>query len=138
MPAFYPFLYGDQGELPEQNADDYRLSSFIGAIGSDELVPGPILDTADINDIHNVLMLVGLSYEEMQTVRRNDGAATRFGWTGCGPILAISPAILFALGQPAARDFLLDLKTAAEMVKAIRPHEQDGGCVFEIVLPQGG
>ncbi|HUO54378.1 MAG TPA: hypothetical protein VMU18_06545 [Rhodoblastus sp.] len=135
MPTFYAYLQGEQGEFPDQTPGDYRLASFVGVIGSDQLVTGPIFDTANVDDLHEVLMLVGLRYDEMQPIRRDDGAATRFAWTGFEPILAINPEIVFALNEPAAGDFLLDLKNAAEMIRAIRPNGQ-GGCVFEIVEPQ--
>lgn len=136
MAAFYPFLYGDQGHFPERNAGDYRVASFVGAIGSDQLVLGPALDTDEINDVHEILILLGLQFGEMQLIRRNDGGAGRFGWIGFGPILAITQDIIFALSETNARDFLLDLKAAVEMMKTIRAHEK-GGCMIEIILPKG-
>lgn len=136
MAAFYPFLDGEQSHVGERSAGDYRLASFIGANGGDQLVPGPVLDTAAIDDIHMVLLLVGLQFEGMQAIRRRNGEVARFAWIGFEPVLKINPEIAFALHEPAARDFLLDLKNAAEMVKALSGDE-GGGCLIEIIPPGG-
>jgi hypothetical protein len=135
MAIFYPFIFGDHSHFPERAAGDHRLASFVGAVGSDQLIPGPVLDTSEIDDIHSVLMLIGLKFGEMQAIRPNDFDARRFGWIGLDPILSITPDIVFALAEPVAREFLLDLKSAAEMIKAIRPSEKTG-CMIEIILPR--
>jgi hypothetical protein len=132
--AFHPFLYGDQGRFPERNANEYRVASYVGALGSDHLVPGPVLDTDSIDDVHMILLLAGLKLEEMQAIRRNDGEAARFAWLGFGPILSITAEITFALEELAAREFLLDLRNAVEMMNVLRPDER-GGCMIEILLP---
>jgi hypothetical protein len=135
MAAFYPFLYGDQRQFPEQNPGDFRIAGFVGVVGEDQLVPGPVLDTATIDDIHQVLMLVGLKFEDMRVIRREDGAAARFAWIGFDRILPLNAEIVFALEEPAAREFLLDLRNVAQMLEAIRPNER-GGCMIEITLAQ--
>lgn len=135
MAVFYPFLYDDHDDVPEQDSRDLRVASFVGAIGSDQLVPGPLMDTAEINDVHELLMLVGLGYEEMQQIRLNDGRARRIGWIASEPILSITPEIVFALNEVAAREFLLDLRNAAELLRVIRPNEH-GGCMIEVIFPQ--
>jgi hypothetical protein len=95
--VFYPFLYDDKGQVPEQNSLVHRVASFVGSIGSDQLVPGPLLDTGEFNDVHELLTLVGLKFEEMKQIRLNDGNARNFGSVGFDTVLSITPEIVFAL-----------------------------------------
>jgi hypothetical protein len=132
--VFYPFLYDDRGDIPEQDALVYRVASFVGAIGSEQLIPGPLLDTGEINDVHELLMFVGIKYEEMQQVPFDDGRGRRFGWNGFDPVLSITPEIVFALNEAAAREFLLDLRRAAEMLKLVRQNDH-GACMIEVISP---
>jgi hypothetical protein len=133
--VFYPFLSDDHVDVPKQDPLVFRVASFIGAIGSDQLVPGPLLDTGEISDIHELLMLVGLHYDGMQRIELDDGYDRRCGWIGFDAVLSITADIVFALNEEAAREFLLDLRSAAEMLKVIRQNDQDG-CMIEIILPQ--
>ena len=77
MAVFYPFLYDDKGQVPEQDSVVYRVASFVGSIGSDQLVPGPLLDTEEFKDVHELLTLVGLKFDEMQQIQLNDGGLLR-------------------------------------------------------------
>jgi hypothetical protein len=133
--TFYSYLQDDRGQTPAQEALVHRVASFIGAIESDQLVPGPLLDTQVIDDVHDVLMLVGLKYEEMQQIRLNDGHARRVGWIAFDPVLAITPEIVFALNEPAARSFLLDLRGAVEMLQVIFQNNHYG-CMIEVIAPR--
>lgn len=134
MAVFFPYLYDDHGDFPEQDAIVYRVASFVGAIGSEQLIPGPLLDTGEINDVHEVLMFVGIKYEEMEQVPFDDGRSRRFGWIGFDHVLSITPEIVFALNEVAAREFLLDLRRAVEMLKLVRQNDH-GACMIEVISP---
>ena len=135
MAAFYSFLHDDSGAVPEQSARAYRVASFVGSIDGDDLVPGPLLDTGEIADVRELLMLCGLGYEDMKPVELDGGRAGRLGWIALDAVLAITPEIVFALSEAATRDFALDLKAASDMLRALRPAE-DAGCLIEIIPPQ--
>jgi hypothetical protein len=135
MAAFFSFL-GDRGAFPPQGAGDHRLASFVGALGSDQLISGPVFDSGRIEDLREILMLIGLEMEGLQTIRRADGGARRFGWIGFDPILSINPGVVFALAEPVAREFLLDLKGAVAMTMAASPNAR-GGCMMEVILADG-
>jgi hypothetical protein len=136
MAVFYPYLVDDRGGIPDRNAHDYRIAAFLGATESEELVPGPILDTASIDDVHMILMLVGVELEQMQAIRRTNGEVDCFAWIGLDSVLSLRPEITFALEEPAAREFLLDLKNAAALMNAIGSKE-GSGCMIAITLPDG-
>jgi hypothetical protein len=135
MAAFFPFLAGDRQTIPAKSPGDYRLASFVGETGGDQLIPGPVMDTTALDDLRMVLMLVGVDFAAMQVIRRNDGEAVRFAWIAFDAILAINPDLTFALGEPAARDFLLDLREAAEMMAMLRPAGLNG-CMIEIMAAE--
>jgi hypothetical protein len=80
-------------------------------------------------------MLVGLNHEDMQEIRLNDGHARRFGWVAFDTVLSITPEIVFALDEAAAREFLLDLRRAVEMLKLMLQNDH-GGCMIEVAFPQ--
>jgi hypothetical protein len=111
------------------------VASFVGSIGSDQLVPGPLLDTGEFDDVHELLTLVGLKFEEMKQIRLNDGQARHFGSVGFDAVLSITPEIVFALNEAAARAFLLDLRSAVGFLKNIRENDRDA-CLIEIIFPQ--
>jgi hypothetical protein len=134
MAVFYSFLHDESGQVPDQDPLVFRVASFVGATSGADLVPGPLLDTDEIDDVRELLMLCGLGYEDMKPVQLNGGRAGRLGWISLDAVLAITPEIVFALSEAAARDFLLDLKTASDMLKAIIPRE-NGGCLIEVIAP---
>ncbi len=136
MAVFYPFLVGDRAGVPGRNARDYRIATFIGATDSEEMAPGPVLDTSSADDVHMILMLVGVELEGMQAIRRKNGEVDRFAWIGLNALLSLHPEITFAINEPAAREFLLDLRNAAGLMEAIGAKERTG-CMIEITLPNG-
>jgi hypothetical protein len=133
--AFYSFLPEDSGPVPEQAPLAYRVASFIGAIGGDDLVPGPLLDTGAIDDIRELLLLCRLGYEDMTRVQLAGARSGRLGWIARDAVLAITPEIVFALSEASARDFALDLKAAFEMLSALRPGDEIG-CLLEVIAPR--
>jgi hypothetical protein len=135
LAVFYPFLYDDKGQVPEQDSVVYRVASFVGSIGSDQLVPGPLLDTEEFKDVHELLTLVGLKFDEMQQIQLNDGQARHFGSVAFDTVLSITPEIVFALNEAAARAFLLDLRSAVGFLKNICENDRDA-CLIEIIFPQ--
>lgn len=135
MAVFYSFLHDERGQVPDQDALVYRVASFVGPTSGADLVPGPLLDTGEIDDVRELLMLCGLGYEDMKPVQLDGGRAGRLGWISFKAVLAITPEIVFALSEAAAREFLLDLKAASDMLKSIIPHD-DGGCLIEVIPPQ--
>jgi hypothetical protein len=135
MAVFFSFLRDDGGEVPEQDASGYRVASFLGTIGGADLVPGPLLDTGEIGDIRELLMLCGLNDENMKPVQVKGGRAGRLGWIARDSVLSITPEIVFALSEVAARDFLIDLKAASDMVHSLRP-SADAGCLIEVISPR--
>jgi hypothetical protein len=132
--VFYPFLYEDKGQVPEQNPLVYRVASFVGSIGSDQLIPGPLLDTGEFNDVHQLLALVGIQFEEMTQIQLEDGQVRHFGSVAFATVLAITPEIVFALNEAPARAFLLDLKSAVGFLKLVRENDSDE-CLLEIIFP---
>jgi hypothetical protein len=136
MAQFYPFLDAEHAKFPELAPDDYRLAAIVGAVERDQLIPGPALDTSLLDDIHAVLMLLGLAFDALEPISRRDGRSSRGVWQDFEPITALTREIVFAVGDPAAQEFLLDLKTAVEMIKIILP-EGRGGCLLQVILPSG-
>ncbi len=134
MAIFHPFLDAQNSRFPDLAADAYRIATFVGVLEEDRLFPGPALDTDRLEDVQALLMLLGVALEAMQPISRSDGRASRGAWLKFDPILAINDGIVFAVGDVAARDFLLDLKAAAEMAQSISS-EQQGGCMLQIVMP---
>src|ERR1700739_843808 len=97
MAVFHPFLDARHRRFPEQKPEDYRIVGYIGSVGGDQLVPGPALDTDKLSDVHEVLLLLALSYDGMQQLRRTDGEVSRFALIGFEPVLAVTREIVFAV-----------------------------------------
>jgi hypothetical protein len=131
---FYPFLDVEHAKLPELAPGDYRVVTFVGSLQEDQLIPGPAFDTSRLDDIHAVLMLLGVAFDALRTISHSDSGSSRGVWLSFEPITALTPGIVFAIENAAAREFLLDLNAAAEMMKSFLPQTQ-GGCALQVVLP---
>ncbi len=136
MAVFYPFLDGESHELPEQAPEAYRLIAYFGALGEADLTPGPALDTARRDDIGGVLTLMGLDSEAMPPQAGGAGRPVRMAWLESDAAQGVTPEIVFALEDEAARRFLLDLQAGVALLKALRPGYA-GGCLLQMIEPLG-
>ncbi len=134
MAKYYPFLDTEHTSFPELAPGDYRIVTYVGGLQEDQLIPGPAFDSGRLDDIHAVLLLLGVAFDALQPFSLSDNSSSLGVWLTFEPITAITQEIVFAVETPAAQEFLLDLNAAVEMMKRILPETQ-GGCALQVVLP---
>jgi hypothetical protein len=137
MAQFYPYLGGEIVPFPELASNEYRIASYVGAPGFHQMIPGPALDSTRMDDIHAILLLLGVSLDALQPISSSDGRAKGGLWLSLDSIMAITELIVFAVEDPAAQNFLLDLKAASEMIAGLFPASGDGaaGCMLHLTSP---
>lgn len=131
MAIFYPFLDAGRRDLPAQKPGDFRLISYLGALGNADLSPGPALDSDCSDVIRGILTLLGVNPDSLQPQQRGE-TTSRLGWLDASQVVAVTPALVFALDDELARRFLLELKEAVELLMALRP-QYEGGSLLQVI-----
>ena len=131
MAIFYPFLDPSRSELPTQQSGNHRLISYLGALGKADLSPGPALDSDSPDMFLGILTLLGVNLPSLQPQQRGE-TTSRLAWLDAAQVVAITPALAFALDEEIARRFLLELKEAVELLMALRP-QYEGGCLLQVI-----